>query len=52
LRFLFSPLADKSVTKPTLTSYSECQPESGSSARARAFANVLAYFSAKGVTTV
>ena len=40
LRFLFSFLADKSVTKPSLTNYLGCQPESCLFCSIRAFANV------------
>ncbi len=52
LRFLFSFLADKSVTKPSLTNYLECQPESCLFCSIRAFASVLTYFSAKCMTTI
>src|SRR5437660_5593854 len=52
LRFLLSFLADKSVTKPSLTNYSDFEPESYVFCSHCAFANVLTYFSAKGVTTI
>ena len=52
LLFLLSFLADKSVTKPSLTNYSDFEPESYLFCLHCAFANVLTYFSTKCVTTI